>query len=295
MPHHLRVCCPLALGKVLRKGWQNPNLPWLLRKTQTSQRHGETWTKELCKFHQTILKVANLNETWILSPSLSNEKQFESWLQMQLSFPSLFQRPTNLNKPLLLHSEVDFLWQHQCFDILRIGHQKIANLVSRCEILSPIWRQRWEYDIKKIVSSIHRISVSLFHCQVGMVYIFAVPTVESVLYLSQDICHSKPIQSNRWNHNDVTHIVTTSNSLSNIHLTPNQGYHWVKLRSKPENFSNLSEASFFNPSSNGMTRLMPYVIKLFSSRREPRVQNPPFEILSSKTSLRKLWASHMYV
>ena len=184
-----------------------------------------------------------------------------------------FLKTNQLSKPLRSNGEVYFLWQHQCFNILLIVHHKIANLVSRCEILSPIWRQRWKNDIQEIISSIHWVSISLFHCQIRMVQIYAVPTVDSVLDLSQDICHLKAIQSDWWNHDNVTHIVATSNSLSSIHLTPNQGYHWLELKSKPENFSNLSEASFLNPSRNGIARLMPYMIQLFSCRCEPRVRS----------------------
>ena len=82
----------------------------------------------------------------------------------------------------------------------------------------------------------------------------------------------------------VTHIVATSNSLSSIHLTPNQGYHWLELKSKPENFSNLSEASFLNPSRNGIARLMPDMIQLFSCRGEPRVRS----IRHVKSQVRRL-------
>ena len=82
------------------------------KRTQTSQRRGETWIRELCKF-QTILKVANLKEIWILSPSLSNEKQF--WIMTTLLF-HLFSKNQPISTNYGSHSEMNFLWQHQCFD-----------------------------------------------------------------------------------------------------------------------------------------------------------------------------------
>ena len=135
-------------------------------------------------------------------------------------FSSPFQRPNQLCKPLLSHDEVYFLLQHQCFNILLIGHHKIANLVSRCEILSPIWRQRWENNIQEIVSSMHGVPISLFHWQIRMMQIYPISTIDGVLDFSQDISHFKTIQFDWWNHNHVAHIITTSNSLSSIQFTP---------------------------------------------------------------------------
>ena len=193
--------------------------------------------------------------------------------QCNSPFSSLFQRPNQLCKPLLSYGEVYFLLQHQCFNILLIVHHKIANLVSRCEIVSPIWRQRWENDIQEIVSSIHRIPISLFHWQIRMMQIYPISTIDGVLDFSQDISHFKTIQSDWWNHNHVAHIITTSNSLSSIQFTPKQGYHWLELQSKSENFSNLRETSLLCPSRNDIACLMSNMIQLFSCRCEPKVRN----------------------
>ena len=218
---------------------------------------------------------ANLNETWILIPHFSNEKQIDSCLKMQLSLFHLFsQKPTNqLSKPLLSYGEVYFLLQHQSFNILLIVHHKITNLVSRCKVLSPIWRQRWENDIQEIVSSIHWVPISLFHWQIRMMQIYPISTIDGVLDLSQDICHFKTIQSDWWNHNHVAHIITTSNSLSSKQFTPKQGYHWPELKSKSENFSNLRETSLLCPSRYDIASLMPNMIQLFSCRCEPKVRD----------------------
>ena len=188
-------------------------------------------------------------------------------------FSSLFQRPNQLCKPLLSYGEVYFLLQHQCFNILLIVHHKIANLVSRCEILSPIWWQRWENDIQEIVSSIHGVPISLFHGQIRMMQIYPISTIDGVLDFSQDISHFKTIQFDWWNHNHVAHIITTSSSLSSIQFTPKQGYYWPKLQSKSENFSNLGEASLLCPSRNDIAGLMPNMIQLFSCRCEPKVRD----------------------
>ena len=214
---------------------------------------------------------ANLNETWILVPSFSNEKQLNHVWKCNSPFSSPFQRPNQLSKPLPSYGEVYFLWQHQCFNILLIVHHKIGDPVSRCEILPPIWRQRWENDIQEILSSIHRIPISLFQCQVRMMQIYPISTIDGVLDFSRDISHFKTIQPDWWNHNHVAHIITTSNSLSSIHFTPKQGYHWLELKSKSENFSNLRETSLLCPSRNDIARLMPNMIQLFSCRCEPRV------------------------
>ena len=56
------------------------------REKHNVSKHGQIWTRELCKFPQANLKNAHLNETWILIPHLSSEKQIESCLTMQLSF-----------------------------------------------------------------------------------------------------------------------------------------------------------------------------------------------------------------
>ena len=76
-----------------------------------------------------------------------------------------------------------------------------------------------------------------------------------------------------WNHNHVAHIITTSNSLSSIQFTPKQGYHWLELQSKSENFSNLREASLLCPSRNDIACLMSNMIQLFSCRCEPKVRD----------------------
>ena len=238
---------------------------------------------------------ANLNETWTIIPHLSNEKHLNHVWRCNSPFSSLFQRPNQLSKPLLSYGEVYFLLQHQCFNVLPIIHHKIANLVSRCKILSPIRRQWWENDIQEIVSSIHGVPISLFHWQIRMMQIYPISTIDGVLDLSRDISHFKTIQSDWWNHNHVAHIITTSNSLSSIHFTPKQGYHWLELKSKPENFSNLSEASFLDPSRNGITRLMPNMIQFFSCRCEPRVWNIRHGKPTVQNFPQKLWASHMYV
>ena len=216
---------------------------------------------------------ANLNETWTLIPHSSNEKQIESCLKMQLSFFISFPKTKPTQQPLLSYGEVYFLLQHQCFNILLIVHHKIANLVSRCEVLSPIWRQRWENDIQEIVSSIHWVPISLFHWQIRMMQIYPISTIDGVLDFSQDICHFKTIQSDWWNHNNVAHIITTSNSLSSIQFTPKQGYHWPELKSKSENFSNLTETSLLCPSRYNIASLMPNMIQLFSRRCEPKVRD----------------------
>ena len=114
--------------------------------------------------------------------------------------------------------------------------------------------------IQEIVSSIDRVPISLFHWKIRMMQIYPISTIYGVLDFSQDISHFKTIQFDWWNHNHVAHIITTSNSLSSIQFTPKQGYHWLELKSKSENFSNLRETSFLCPSRNDVACLMPNMI-----------------------------------
>ena len=194
------------------------------------------------------------------------------------------------------HCSQYFLLQHQCFNILLIVHHKIANLVSRCEILSPIWRQRWENDIQEIVSSIHGVPICLFHWQIRMMQIYPISTIDGVLDFSQDISHFKTIQFDWWNHNHVAHIITTSTSLSSIQFTPKQGYYWPELQSKSENFSNLREASLLCPSRNNIAGLMPNMIQLFSCIGvNRRFETSVIWHQKFKDFSQKLWAKHMYV
>ena len=103
--------------------------------------------------------------------------------------------------------------------------------------------------------------------------IYPISTIDGVLDFSQDISHFKTIQFDWWNHNHVAHIITTSNSLSSKQFTPKQGYHWLELQSKSENFSNLREASLLCPSRNDIACLMSNMIQLFSCRCEPKVRD----------------------
>ena len=140
-----------------------------------------------------------------------------------------------------------------------------------------------------------RVPISLFHWQIRMMQIYPISTIDGVLDFSQDISHFKTIQFDWWNHNHVAHIITRAIA--------------CRAYSSPlsRDITGLSSSRNLRTSAIWARHLsfvprgmLLQVWRLTWYNSSAVGVNLEFEIsamgnLQFTTSLKKLWASHMYV